>query len=89
VSDALALRFLAFAGVGFFGCAVGAMRDTVSDCNSLVGLVAPLVLARTRVQTAPGDLVRSSVSSVFAQADEWWPLALLSSVGDIHNRIRH
>ena len=36
----------------------------VSDCVSLDGLVAPVVLARTNIQTAPGGLAHSSVASV-------------------------
>jgi len=37
---------------------------TMSDGISVDGLVEPAMLARTRVQTAPGDLSHSAVSPV-------------------------
>lgn len=44
--------------------------ERLSDCISVHGLVALVVLVRTKVQTAAGDLAGSAVSSVSGDRPE-------------------
>lgn len=45
-------------------------ESKVSDCIFLDGLVAPVMLARSKAQAARGGLVRSSVPSVSGDRPE-------------------